>query len=97
MGFGGVLLVGGAEAYDCVDDNEGRLIGDGLGLFDRGTQGVEVLDVGNMLDVPAVGLEALANIFTEREVGVAVDGDGVIILEIDKLAQLEEASERSGF
>ena len=97
MGLGGIVLVGRAEAYDGVDDDEGRLVGDGLGLFDGGAEGVEVLDVGNMLDVPAVGFEALADVFAEGEVGVAVDGDGVVVVEVDELAQLEEARDGGGF
>ena len=42
---------------------EGRLVGDGFGLLDGGAQGVEVVDVGDVLDVPAVGFEALADVF----------------------------------
>ena len=91
VSLGGVGLVGRAKAYDSVDYDDGRLIGDGFGLFDGGAEGVEVLDIGNTLDVPAVGLEALADVFAEGEVGVAVNGDGVVVVEIDELAQLEEA------
>ena len=40
------------------------------------------------LHVPAVGLEALAHVLGEGEVGGAVDGDVVVVVEQDQLAEL---------
>ena len=38
---------------------------------------------------PAVGLEALAHVLAERELGLAVDGDAVVVVDPDQLAELE--------
>ena len=44
--------------------------------------------------VPAVGLEAPADVLGERELGVAVDGDVVVVVDDDQPAQPEVAGER---
>jgi hypothetical protein len=54
------------------------------GLADRVQVGVTVLDV---LHVPAVRLVALAHVLGEGDVGVAVDGDVVVVVERRELAE----------
>jgi len=44
--------------------------------------------------VPAVGLEALAPIFGEGKLCGTLDGDAVVVIEIDELAQLQMAGQR---
>ena len=97
MRFGGVGLVGRAVADHRLHDDHGRLVGHGLRLLDGLAEAVQVVHVGYVLHMPAVRLEALAHVFAERQVGVAVDGDGVVVVEIDQLAQLEEARDGGGF
>ena len=59
--------------------------------------GGEVVDVGHVLDVPAVGLEALALVLgVEGERGRAVDRDAVVVVEEDELPEPEGARERGG-
>ena len=83
----GVGLVGGAVADEGGHLDEGGA-GIGLGLVDRVADGVEVgVTVLDVLDVPAVRLVAGADILGEGDVGVAVDGDGVVIVEGDELAE----------
>merc|ERR1712100_968491 len=83
----GVGLVGGAVADEGGHLDEGGA-GIGLGLVDRIADGVEVgVTVLDVLDVPAVRLVAGADILGEGDVGVAVDGDGVVIVEGDELAE----------
>lgn len=50
----------------------------------------------NDLDVPAVGLVALGNILSEGNVGVTVNGNVVVIVDADEVAELEVASQRRG-
>eukprot|EP00972_Heterocapsa_arctica_P054463 8025327-Heterocapsa_arctica.AAC.1 len=54
---------------------------------------VAVLDGDHL---PAVRLIAHAHILGEGELGVAVDGDAVVIVEDDELAQLQVAGIRAG-
>ena len=47
-----------------------------------------VLRIGNVLDLPAVRLEALPLVVSaERERGRAVDRDPVVVVEVDELAE----------
>ena len=45
------------------------------------------------LDVPAVGLEALAGVVVEGDLGRAVDGDVVVVVDVDQPAQAEVAGQ----
>src|SRR5579859_8176610 len=46
--------------------------------------------------MPVIGLEALAHIFAEGQTGIALDRNMVIIVEVDKFAELEKTSHGSG-
>ena len=83
----GVGLVGGTVADEGGHLDEGGA-GVSLGLVDGVADGVEVgVTVLDVLHVPAVGLVAGADILGEGDVGVAVDGDGVVIVKGDELAE----------
>ena len=91
MNGGGVLL-GGAEADGGADGDDGGLVLDRLGALDGRQDGVDVVvAVGDARDVPAVGLVALERVLGEGDVGAAVDGDLVVVVENDQTAQLEVA------
>ena len=64
---------------------------------DGGVDRVDVVAVGDPLHVPAVRLEALADVLGEGEVRGAVDGDVVVVVEEDELAQLQVTGEGGGF
>ena len=49
-----------------------------------------------MLDVPAVGAEALAHVLLEGEVGAAFDRDVVVVVEEGELRQAERTGEGAG-
>jgi len=91
-----VLLARRAVADVRADGDEGGLLGLGLGRRDRRIHGVDVVAVGHGQDVPAVRLEALADILGEGEIGGAVDGDVVVVVEDDQLAEPLVAGERGG-
>ena len=90
-----VLGVGrGIRDVRAHDDQRGALR---LGLRgrDRRAQRVEVVHVGDVLDVPAVRLEPLALVLAvEAERGRAVDRDPVVVVEVDELAEPEPAGDR---
>lgn len=83
-------LVEGTEADGGSELDHGRLVLDFLALLDGGLHSgeiaVTVLDGNN---VPAIRLIALDNILSEGAVGVAVDGDVVVVVDADQVAQLE--------
>ena len=74
-----------------------RLVRDGLGVLDRLADRVEVgVAVGDVLRVPAERVEARRDVLGERDVGVAVDRDLVVVVEDDELAEAPVAGERGG-
>lgn len=93
----GVGLVGGAIADQGGHLDERRLVGDGLGGGDGIAQAVQVVvAVLDVLHVPALSLVAGGNVLGEGDLGVAVDGDAVVIVQDDELAQAPVAGQRGG-
>ena len=67
----------------------------GLRRGERTEQRVQILGVVDVLDVPAVGLEALALVLRrERERRRAVDRDVVVVVDVDEAAEPEMAGNR---
>ena len=74
-----------------------RLVRHGLGRLDRLADRVEVgVAVGDVLRVPAERVKARRDVLGERDVGVAVDGDLVVVVEDDELAEAPVAGEGGG-
>ena len=74
------------------------LVSDLLGILDGGENAVEVgVAVLDTESVPAVGLEAGEDVLGETEVGVTIDGDVVVVVEDDDVAEAEVAGEGGGF
>ena len=78
---------------------------DGLRADERGLAAAiacgreRALDLSDVVSVdalrePAVRVEALRDVFGEREARVAVDGDVVVVVEVDEVVELEVAGER---
>lgn len=89
-------LVLGAEADDGLELDDGGLVLDGLGLLDGLLDAVEVaITVGDLEDVPAVGLVSLLDVLGEGLVGVTVDGDVVVIVDGNEVAELQVAGQRA--
>ena len=81
-------------ADDGGQTDEGRLVGDGLRVVDGLHEGLDVLLVGgapvgevDVLDVPAVSLVTSLDVLGEGDGGVALDGDPVVVVEQDEVAQ----------
>ena len=55
--------------------------------------GGTVTPVDPVDDVPAVGLEASADVLGEGDVGAAVDGDAVAVVEADQLARRQSLTQ----
>ena len=66
----------------------------GHGPAQGGLEGVEVVgDLAQALDVPAVGLEAGGGVVGVGELGGAVDGDVVVVVDDDEPAEALVAGE----
>ncbi len=50
-----------------------------------------------MQGMPAIGLEALGHVFTERQLGVALDADGVVVVDPAEVIQLQMPGNGRGF
>ena len=86
----GVGLVGGAVADGGGHLDDRRLVGRSLGSLDRLGDGIHIsVALGHVLHVPAVGLIALQYVLGEGHIGAAIDGDAVVVVQGDQLAQLQ--------
>src|SRR5699024_9273025 len=98
--------LGDRPADDGAQTDEGRLVRDLLRLEDLGLERRDVLDVGRAVGaavdpvhrahVPAVGLVTCGGVLRERDRGVALDGDLVVVPQDDEVAQLLGAGDRAG-
>ena len=88
MRLAGVLLGRRRPADDGADRDERRPVGLGLGPGQRLLQRRHVLAGVDVLGVPAVGLVALEHVLGERDVGVVLDRDVVVVVEQGQVAQL---------
>jgi hypothetical protein len=97
VGLARALLVGRRPADDRLDADERRTLLLAHGLVDRHLQRGQVVGVVDGLHVPAVGLEALADVLAvEAQVGRAVERDVVVVVEVDDAPEAQLAGQRGG-
>ena len=77
-----------------LDDDHRRLAGLGLERLQRRGQCVEVVGVVDVLHRPAVALEPLRDVLGERQLGAALDGDLVAVVDPAQVGQLEMTGQR---
>src|SRR5207245_2111925 len=95
MSFGAILPMRTAIADMATHSNQRRAVFHGNGIFDRRGEGVEVVGVFHSLSMPAVSIKAFADIFGgEGKFSTAVDGDVIVVVEIDDIAEAEMAGDR---
>ena len=86
----------GAESDGSAELDHGWLISDLLALLDGGLNGLEVVvSVADGNAVPSVCLHALVDILSECTVGVSVNGDSVVIVDRNQVAELQVTGEGS--
>ena len=90
----GARLVGAPVADDGGADDEAGPLPLRLGRPDGGVHGCGIEAVDGPGHMPAVGPEALAHVFGEGDVSIALDGDAVVVVEVDELAQAQGARQR---
>ena len=78
-----------------AQDHDARALGLGHAGADARLDRVEVVgDLAELDDVPAVAREALRDVVGVGELGGAVDGDVVVVVDVDETAEAEVAGER---
>ncbi len=63
-------------------------------VFDCVCECVEVVGVLNRLGMPSVGFEPFAYVFGESDLGVAVDRDVIVVVQVDDVAKAQMARDR---
>ncbi len=89
MRIGAVRLAWRAIADDCPDTDHARLVLDGAAACERRIDRLDVVPVGHLVDIPAIGAVAGGDILGKGEIGRAVDRDVVIVVEHDQPAELQ--------
>ena len=92
----GAVLLGRAVADVAVDDDEGRPVVGVLERLERLGQGLGVVGVHDLDDVPVVGPEPGGGVLGEGDRGRAVDGDPVRVVDPAEVGELEVAGEAGG-
>ena len=80
-----------------VDDDHRRRVRPAAEGSEGLVEGRDVVGVRHVLDVPAIGPEARADIVAERQVGMAFDGDVVVVVDPAQVAELQMAGKRGRF
>ena len=90
---------GGAVADLGMADDDRGLIGAGFRLFYRVGHRFDVVGIGDEIDVehlPILRREPRAHVFLEGDVRVALDGDVVVVVDENELAQRVRARKGAG-
>ena len=95
VGAGCILLVGAAVADVGVADDERGALRLRLRGADGRLDSLQIVPV-HFLHVPAVGAETGRDVLGEGNVGRALDGDVVVVVEVDEFAQTQVAGQGGG-
>ena len=97
MGLLGAARVRRRPGDDGVHADERRAgalrAGRGHGRVEGDRVDVAVLADAHLDDVPAVGAVARGDVLGERQVGVTVDRDAIVVVDEDEVAQAQRAGE----
>src|SRR5699024_5768729 len=97
MDAGAVPLVRRAPADDGLATDQRRARGFLARVADGGLDFTAVMAVDVANHLPAVGFEALRRVIGEPALGAAIDGNAVVVVEHDQLAQTQRAGQGAGF
>src|SRR5256885_8586303 len=93
VGLGRVLFVRAAVRDVRAHDDQRRPVRDAPGRGERRIECAEGVAVRHALHVPAVALEPLGRVVRKREIGLAIYGDAVVVVDPDQTAELQMAGE----
>src|SRR3990172_3500824 len=87
VGGGFARLVRRAITDGGAADNQARALCFGLSLLDSFSDAVCIQSIDGADNLPAVSLKPAADVFCKSKVGAAFDGNIIVIVEINQLAQ----------
>src|SRR5215470_17757000 len=97
MSRGGILLMRGAVADMAVQYNESgaalRVTESRKSVFDA----LDVVGVADAQNVPPVPQKPRRNIFRERDGGISLDGDVVVVIDPAEVVESQVGCQRRGF
>ena len=97
VGAVGVGFVGRSVSDDRVDDDQGWFVGSGLELIESSLQGAQIVSIRYVDRMPAESLKFHGHVFGEGQIGVAFDGDPVVVVDPAKVREFQVTGDRSGF
>ena len=98
MRFVTIDLIGTGRGDVAAQDQQARAIGDRDRIVQRDLKSVAIVgDLTEVLDMPAVRLEPQTNVVAIGERGIAIDGDVVVVVDADQVAEALVPGQRSGF
>ena len=92
----GLVLLGAAKAYVGADLDQRGARGLGPGLLDGLGHGREIVAVGHFQHLPVVGGETGGHVLGKGQLGAALDGDAIVVIEIDEPPQAQGAGQGGG-
>ncbi len=93
----GVVLVGRSVAYVAVNDDQSRTVFGVTEDLEGAVEHFEIIGIGNAGDIPAIADEAGGDVFAERPIGGAVEGDVVVVVHPAQVGKLQMPRQRSSF
>ncbi|CCJ89366.1 hypothetical protein BN132_1294 [Cronobacter turicensis 564] len=95
VGFLFARFVRRAEANHGATDNQRRFVGDLFRFFDGALDGLGIVAVNLMHHVPVVGFKTFGGVVGKPALGLAINGNTVVIVEANQLAEAQRARERA--
>ena len=77
---GGAILFGAAKTDMSAHNNQGRMRGISLSLFNSSSHSFHILGISYAQHLPAISLEACFHVLGEGDRSVALDSNFVIII-----------------
>ena len=88
-----VRLVRAAVADDGTRNDEARTVALCLRFTQRRVNRCHVHSIYRPHHVPVVGAESSAHVFRERDIRIPLDGDVVVVVQVDELAEPQRPRE----
>ena len=94
MRFRRILLVRGSITDMAVHDDQRRPVLGAQEAVIGSLEPLRVIGIGHAQDVPAIGQEPRRNILGERDIGMALDGHAVAVVNPTQIGQSQVAGQR---
>ena len=78
-----IVFIWATKSNMCLNNNERWALGFSLSGENRMVKNFEIIHIINMLYVPVIALKTTTNVFAKRQTRITLNGDMVVIVEID--------------